>query len=253
MSYAKDLTGSRFGRLTVLSRNYDKQTELYNNKRQYKAFWNCICDCGKTTIVGSSNLLNKNNPTISCGCYKKEVSQKQKNTKSITWINKGETTIGITTSGEKFYIDSEDLGKVRSYCWRIDSKGYVVANSKDGTNKTIRLHRVLMDADSKTLIDHKNWDKTDNRKHNLRIASKSQNNINIKRKSNNTSGYPGITLNKRGHYVARISVDGVRYYLGTYENFKEAVIARRKAEIKLHKEWAGENNKHDFDKIINIK
>ena len=81
MATAKDLTGMKFGRLTVLSRNYDKQKELYDKTKQYKAFWNCLCDCGNEVVVTSSNLQNKANPTLSCGCYFKEVCHKQKNTK----------------------------------------------------------------------------------------------------------------------------------------------------------------------------
>ena len=45
---------------------------------RYKAFWNCICDCGKEKIVNSSNLTNKINPTKSCGCYCKDILHEQK-------------------------------------------------------------------------------------------------------------------------------------------------------------------------------
>lgn len=56
MAYAIDLIGRRFGRLLVVSRNYEKQTEYYNNTGHYKAFWNCICDCGNTYIASSGGL-----------------------------------------------------------------------------------------------------------------------------------------------------------------------------------------------------
>lgn len=107
-----------------------------------------------------------------------------------------------------------------------------------------------MNVSKDLLVDHKNWNKADNRKENLRIATKSQNNINIKRKINNTSGYPGVTKTKNGRYISRISLNRRRYYLGTYKCFEDAVVARRNAEIKLHNDWSGENNKHDYEKII---
>lgn len=54
-----DLTGKKFGRLTALSLNKERAG---NRKR----FWNCICDCGKTTIVVTGALTHS---TIrSCGC-----------------------------------------------------------------------------------------------------------------------------------------------------------------------------------------
>lgn len=56
-----DLTGKRFGRLVVVSRA--------ENKGQLSR-WNCVCDCGNTTIVYSNNL--RRGFTQSCGCYRHE-------------------------------------------------------------------------------------------------------------------------------------------------------------------------------------
>lgn len=53
----KDLTGQRFGKLTVIEKAYIK------NGRQY---WLCKCDCGRTCIVSSAYLTS--NKKISCGC-----------------------------------------------------------------------------------------------------------------------------------------------------------------------------------------
>lgn len=64
MAKAKDLTEMRFGRLTVLSRDYDKQKNWYERTKTYKAFWKCVCDCGNIVSVGSSNLQNKTNPIL---------------------------------------------------------------------------------------------------------------------------------------------------------------------------------------------
>lgn len=58
-SFKKDLTGQRFGRLTVLE-------FVPNDKRG--SYWKCKCDCGKTGIYQGSSLLSKN--TQSCGCLK---------------------------------------------------------------------------------------------------------------------------------------------------------------------------------------
>jgi len=60
-----DLTGMKFGRLTVVSfigriRNHSK--------------WNVLCDCGKTTIVDGHDLKTKK--TVSCGCYNLELKTK---------------------------------------------------------------------------------------------------------------------------------------------------------------------------------
>lgn len=56
-----DLTGSSFGRLTVVKR-------VKNNKRG--AWWLCSCTCGNEVVVNSLRL--KRGETKSCGCYKRE-------------------------------------------------------------------------------------------------------------------------------------------------------------------------------------
>jgi hypothetical protein len=55
-----DLTGSIFGRLTVLDRAAE-------NDPQRKPRWVCMCSCGKTTTVRRSDL--RKGATSSCGCY----------------------------------------------------------------------------------------------------------------------------------------------------------------------------------------
>lgn len=58
MSRFKDITGQRFGMLTVLDRA--------ENTAAGKARWNCQCDCGKSTTVVGASLMNGS--TKSCGC-----------------------------------------------------------------------------------------------------------------------------------------------------------------------------------------
>jgi hypothetical protein len=55
-----DLTGKRFGKLTVVSFAYMRGTRSY---------WNCICDCGNEKIAGIDHL--KNGDIVSCGCVQK--------------------------------------------------------------------------------------------------------------------------------------------------------------------------------------
>lgn len=55
-----DLTGRQIGRLTVIGES------------SRKGYVVCKCECGSTTVVQASSLTRKN-PTISCGCYRREV------------------------------------------------------------------------------------------------------------------------------------------------------------------------------------
>lgn len=60
-NHAEDLTGKRFGRLTVRERAAN---------RGRCVSWNCLCDCGNKTVVTTSHL--KNGHTQSCGCYMRD-------------------------------------------------------------------------------------------------------------------------------------------------------------------------------------
>lgn len=61
-----DLTGQKFGRLTVIERAKD---HIQTNGRHIVC-WLCKCECGNTCEVRSADL--KRGATVSCGCYGKE-------------------------------------------------------------------------------------------------------------------------------------------------------------------------------------
>lgn len=65
MRKRNDLTGCKFGRLTVISCN----EELTKIKK--RAYWNCLCDCGKEKPICGYSLTS--GQTTSCGCYNKEI------------------------------------------------------------------------------------------------------------------------------------------------------------------------------------
>lgn len=67
MSHLIDLTGQRFGRLTVVEKVQSKNTN---------ARWLCLCDCGNTTTVLGTTL--RRGESQSCGCYRADYWKEQK-------------------------------------------------------------------------------------------------------------------------------------------------------------------------------
>lgn len=62
---AKDLTGQRFGKLTVMYR------VVKGEGRKKQAYWYCVCDCGgESTPAG--HTLTKENGVTSCGCNRSQ-------------------------------------------------------------------------------------------------------------------------------------------------------------------------------------
>lgn len=65
MGACRDLTGQRFGRLTVISRAED-----YVRPSSHRSVrWLCRCDCGTEKVVRGTHL--KSGAIVSCGCYGK--------------------------------------------------------------------------------------------------------------------------------------------------------------------------------------
>ena len=58
--FFRDLTGQKFGKLTVIT--------FAGRDKNHHSLWKCQCECGKITIVSTSNLTTGH--TMSCGCNK---------------------------------------------------------------------------------------------------------------------------------------------------------------------------------------
>lgn len=70
MRYPSDLTGMKFGHLTVIGKSGAR-----GSGKTARTTWICMCDCGAEKIVVRDKLTSGD--TISCGCYKKEQTGKR--------------------------------------------------------------------------------------------------------------------------------------------------------------------------------
>ena len=173
----------------------------------------------------------------SCGCLNKEKII-ERNTKRNKYDLSGEYGIGWTSNtNKKFYFDLDDYDKIKDYCWQESHYGYVV-------NREFRLHRLIMGTpDIKYDVDHINHDLLDNRKSNLRVTTKSQNQMNNKLAKNNTSGVTGVSYCKEsGKWVSYIHLYNKRITLGYFVDFDDAVKARLNAEDEYFKEYSYKNS-----------
>lgn len=93
-------------------------------------------------------------------------------------------------------------------------------------------------------IDHKNGDRSDNRFTNLRHASRSLNNRNVR--AYGTSGIRGVHWNRASNkWHAQIKIDGKSRHIGSFTTEKEAAAARHNAEIAYNKSVGQEVYPHE--------
>jgi hypothetical protein len=214
--------GLKFNRLTVKYK--------YGVNDKGISLWYCECDCGGFNIVTYGNLNAEH--VQSCGCLKNEVIHQRESNIYIKYDNFYKC---YTLDGKEFEIDECDYNKVKDYCWYLTSKNYVATRIN---NKTLFIHKLIMDANDNQIIDHEDRDPTNNKRSNLRFATRSQNNVNIKIRKDNTSGVTGVSYRKdTNKWISRINFNKIRMELGAFDEFDDAVNARLEAEKKYHKEF----------------
>lgn len=103
--------------------------------------------------------------------------------------------------------------------------------------RTLYVHRLLLPEGRD--IDHINGDGLDNRRANLRAATRAQNMANSGSRRGSRSPYKGVTLHKKtGQWFARIMVDGKAKYLGYYKDPEAAARAYDTAALEVWGEFA---------------
>jgi HNH endonuclease len=153
------------------------------------------------------------------------------------------------THGQVTIIDDCDFDKVSKYKWSaIWSKHtksyYVICSYRDnGKAIIICLHRFILNTPKNKHTDHKNHDTLDNRRSNIRVCSRSQNQGNREKKSICSSKYKGVAWSKRDKlWIAYIRVDHHRTHLGCFKNEDDAAVAYNQAAIQAWNEFAVVNH-----------
>lgn len=150
----------------------------------------------------------------------------------------------VLKGGDIALVDDEDYPLLSRYEWqRSGSAGYAATTMQTagGKNYTIYMHKLIMGGF--WIIDHINLDPLDNRKANLRRATKQQNEWNkAKFKTSRgmppTSKYKGVSL-QGNRWNAKIMRHKVLYDLGSYKTEEEAARAYNKKAKELSEgfEW----------------
>ena len=152
----------------------------------------------------------------------------------------------LLTQGKVAIIDAEDAPRVLRHRWyahKERGRWYVATSIRSGGVATVlKLHRLILNPPAETDIDHIDCDGLNNRRSNLRLATRSQNNQNARLRANTTSGFKGVSWNKRKHkWDVRIRLNGCQKFLGYFQTKEEAAAAYDRAAIELFGEFARPN------------
>lgn len=152
------------------------------------------------------------------------------------------------TKGQQALVDGGDYDRLMGIGrWCYSKSGYAVHYYVDehGRRKTLYMHRVILTralekAGPGMQVDHINHNKIDNRRANLRLATRQQNQAHKRKRSDSTSPFKGVTRNT-GRWEARIKYGNQRINLGRFKCPEEAAKTYDAASLMLYGDFAGTN------------
>lgn len=148
----------------------------------------------------------------------------------------------LINSKRRIIIDDEDRDICRTYKWRLLKSKYAVSTILP----TICIHRLIMRLRkwNNLDIDHINHNTLDNRKQNLRICTRSQNQGHARKLCKTSSTYKGVTWNKsKKKWKVAICINRQKIHLGYFNSEMKAAKAYDKGAKKYFGTFAHTNLK----------
>lgn len=142
-------------------------------------------------------------------------------------------------------VDDEDFDRLNEFNWHLREDGYVsrMTKKKNGNRKHLLMHRAIMNiTESNVFVDHKDHNKLNNIRTNLRVCNRTENARNMNSFKGSSSKYSGVHFIKRQkQYSAHIRINGKKIHLGTYNNERIAAVRYNLEAVKLFGEFANLN------------
>lgn len=132
--------------------------------------------------------------------------------------------------------------------WTVHPSGY--AHTYFGRTRVF-MHSMLIAVPGGCVVDHRNRDRTDNRRENLRFASPRENAANRGRRRNASEPYVGVRQTANRKWQARIGERG--RHLGIFSTAEEAARARDDAAREEYGEFATLNFSPNVERSVNTR
>lgn len=230
MGKFKDLTGTTYGRLTVL--------HFVGINEHKKSRWSCLCSCGTEVVVSAGDMIS--GKTKSCGCLRKELligsgiyKGKSGTPEYAAWWCARDRT---TNPDSQYWSDYGGRGIKMCQEWE-DSFDNFIEDMSYSPGSEFSLDRI--DVNGNYCKENCRWAEGSTQAHN-------------KRKSSGCSSiYRGVYLHKASNmFLANICLNGSREYVGCYSDEYEAALAYDNRSEQLYGDRPNKTIKEHYEDCI---
>ncbi len=220
-----DLTGKTFGYITAI--------EPLEQRHHRYVVWRCVCKCGKEIEVPSGMLLGGH--TTSCGCLNMEILQHRNRYEEGTELRQALEEKILNPNSASGYVGVQPKRDKWTAYITYKKKTYnlgTYSNIEDAIKARARAKEAVMEDAARIYeeTDHLYGDSPRRPAPPEKESFVAYEPVLIPaRRTNNTSGYPGVTI-QHGKWSVSICVNKYRYRLGAYDDLEDAIAVRKKAE-----------------------
>ena len=150
------------------------------------------------------------------------------------------------TNGAIALVDDDDYEYLNQWQWCY-RRGYAMRHLSrvTGEKRMNFMHLEIAKIPEGMETDHRDRNKLNNQRDNLRICTPSQNKMNRGKQKNNTSGYKGVSWHRKDNkWRAYIGFNHSYFHLGNFDNAKDAARAYDEKARELFGEFAETNFQH---------
>lgn len=201
-----DRVGMRYGKLTVLRR--------HGTNALRKVTWECLCDCGNTTVVTSGSLSTGN--TSSCGCGVKEATTKHGGSGKGSYNTWRAMMRRCYNEKDKDYPRYGGRGILVCAEWQEYAQFVADMGEPNGDETLDRI-----DVYGNYSPENCRWAGVQTQNRNVRVRASSK------------TGVTGVSKTIHGTYMAKITAKKKSFYSKCFATLEEAAVARKELE-RLH-------------------
>ncbi len=145
------------------------------------------------------------------------------------------------TRGYVALVDDEDYERVSQFKWYASVRRKTVYAQREVGGTAQKMHRLILGLEpgDKSLVDHVDHNGLNNCRSNIRVCTHAENQRNVEKHCDNTSGWKGVIWHKKGQkFAARLRVNSKNIHLGLFHSPISAALEYDRAARKYHGSFA---------------